>query len=160
MKHKIIAVTLALMALLALFATAAAEEDLSPEALDIAGALNCPVCAGESVRDSNAPLSRQMRAIIQEKLDAGESRQEIFDYFVARYGETVLREPPKEGFTLTLWWMPVVGMVVGAVIVGTFIARRVGRGGSDAAGDEDVQDLRLYEDRLNQDLERSDLRLS
>jgi cytochrome c-type biogenesis protein CcmH len=144
--------------------TALAEQTFSPQALEIANSLNCPICEGQSVRDSNSQLARQMRDVIQEKVAAGESRQQIVDYFVERYGIGILRDPPKSGFILTLWWMPLIGLAVGALILGTFLVQRRARSAaaSDALlNDEDSTsdpDLQRYEERFLQDLDRSDLR--
>lgn len=100
-----------------------AEEALSPEALEIANQLNCPVCQGQSVRDSNSELARQMRQLIQEKLDQGQSREQILQYFVDRYGLAVLREPPQEGHFWLLWWGPVIGLVLGAGLLALYLWR-------------------------------------
>jgi len=58
-----------------------------------------------------------MRGIIQEKLAAGESREQIIQYFVDRYGEGVLVEPPKRGFSLLVWLGPLLALAAGGVIV-------------------------------------------
>ncbi len=101
-----------------------AEEALSPEALEIANQLNCPVCQGQSVRDSNSELARQMRQLIQQKLEAGESREDILQYFVDRYGVSVLREPPRQGYFWILWWGPLVGLVGGTLLLVLYLRRR------------------------------------
>ncbi len=101
-----------------------AEEPLSPEALEIANQLNCPVCQGQSVRDSNSELARQMRQLIQEKLDQGQTREEILAYFVERYGVSVLREPPRQGFLWLLWWGPAIGLVIGILVVALYLRQR------------------------------------
>ncbi len=108
---------------LALPLAAAAEEALSPEALEIANELNCPVCQGQSVRDSNSQLARQMRQVIQQKLDAGESPEAIKAYFVQRYGIEILREPPREGFIWALWWGPVIGLALGGAVLFAYLRR-------------------------------------
>lgn len=102
----------------------AAEEALSPEALEIANQLNCPVCQGQSVRDSNSELARQMRQVIQQKLAQGESREQILQYFVERYGVGILREPPREGFLWLLWWGPIIGLAVGIIVVVLYLRHR------------------------------------
>lgn len=121
-----------------------AEEPLSPEALDIANQLNCPVCQGQSVRDSNSELARQMRQLIQQKLDAGESRDEILQYFVERYGVGVLREPPRQGYLWLLWWGPVAGLVIGIVLVAVYLRRR-GEPSSDVVVPVELEDLERVE---------------
>jgi cytochrome c-type biogenesis protein CcmH len=158
----------ALVALFALPVTVTAAEPMSPEALEIANELNCPVCEGQSVRDSNSQLARDMRAIVQERLDEGYTRQEVLDYFVDRYGVGILREPPKSGFFLTLWWAPVIGLAIGALVLGTFVAQRrraPARAatpqppGADHPAPEGDDDLSRYEAQVLRALEeRSDRR--
>ncbi len=113
-----------LCVLVAAWAPVHAEEPLSPEALEIANQLNCPVCQGQSVRDSNSELARQMRQLIQEKLDQGQTREEILAYFVERYGVSVLREPPRQGFLWLLWWGPAIGLVIGILAVALYLRQR------------------------------------
>ncbi len=121
-----------------------AEEPLSPEALEIANQLNCPVCQGQSVRDSNSELARQMRQLIQQKLDAGESRDEILQYFVQRYGVSVLREPPRQGYLWLLWWGPVVGLVIGILLVAVYLRRR-GESSSNGMVPVELEELERVE---------------
>ncbi|HYI15367.1 MAG TPA: cytochrome c-type biogenesis protein [Thermomicrobiales bacterium] len=101
-----------------------AQDVYTDETLEISRKLQCPVCDGQTVADSTSKLAGQMRAIIDEKVRAGESEEQIIDYFVARYGESVVSEPPKSGFSLALWWMPVVVVGLGAVVVGLFVRER------------------------------------
>lgn len=72
----------------------------------LADKLRCPTCQSMSVKDSEAGLSNNMKAMIREMLLQGKSESEILDFFVARYGEWILREPPKSGFNLLLWFLP------------------------------------------------------
>ncbi|MCC6935018.1 MAG: cytochrome c-type biogenesis protein CcmH [Thermomicrobiales bacterium] len=105
-------------------ATANAEDMYSQRTIKLAREIHCPICAGESVADSQTELARQIRGIIEEKVQAGESDQEIKDYFVARYGESILFDPPKSGFRLGLWWMPLIVVGVGALVVVSFVRER------------------------------------
>ena len=82
----------------------------------IAGKLACPVCAGQSVKDSNAQLAVQMRQVIAEQLDLGRSESEIIAYMVDRYGEEILLDPPKSGPQLWVWIGPVVVIAAGLVM--------------------------------------------
>ncbi len=131
---------------LALPLAAAAEEPLSPEALEIANELNCPVCQGQSVRDSNSQLARQMRQVIQQKLDAGESPDAIKAYFVQRYGIEILREPPREGFIWALWWGPVIGLALGGGVLFAYLRRGASRQPPSEESDSEV--LQRVEERL------------
>ncbi len=159
MKRSLLVIVTGVMLLLILPAVASAatpDEQLSPEALSIANSLNCPVCQGESVRDSNSQLSHDIRQLIQQKLDQGQTRQQIMDYFVSRYGVTILRQPPKQGFSLALWWIPVVAIVAGGLILAGFVTqrRRAELAGAGSAGPSpaDDLDLALFEQRIRDDV--------
>ena len=80
-----------------------ADPTLEARARDISRDIRCPVCQGETIDDSNAPISRDLRLIIRERLVAGDTDAEVVDYIVARYGEGVLFKPPAEGVNLVLW---------------------------------------------------------
>ncbi len=103
---------------------ASAQDVYAEKTLDIARKLQCPVCAGQSVADSTSQLARQMRDIIDQKVQAGESEEQIIDFFVARYGPSVMTEPPKSGFSLALWTMPVIVVLLGALVVTLFVRER------------------------------------
>ena len=103
------------------FAGAARADELDDRVRAIARELRCMVCQGETVADSNAQLSVQMRAIIREKLEAGETREQILDYFVARYGESILATPPRRGFALGVWVAPIVALLAGLTIIGVVL---------------------------------------
>jgi cytochrome c-type biogenesis protein CcmH len=78
----------------------------------------CPVCEGQTVADSNSGLAHDMRAVIREKLQAGESEQQILDDFVRSYGDSIRAEPPKHGLGLVVWVGPLLAIGVGAAILG------------------------------------------
>ncbi len=80
-----------------------ADPVLEARARGISRDIRCPVCQGESIDDSNAPISRDLRIIIRERLVAGDTDAAVVDYIVARYGEFVLFNPRAEGSTLILW---------------------------------------------------------
>jgi cytochrome c-type biogenesis protein CcmH len=163
-KRKLLAGAI-LAILISLIPTSVMADDvqMSPKALEIANNLNCPVCEGQPVRDSNSQLARDMRRTIQERLDEGYTEEEVYDYFVDRYGVGILREPPRSGFFLTLWWAPVIGIAIGALVLGTFITQRKKSGKGPAeqtvevdSTSTDDDDLSEYENRILQDLEDND----
>ncbi len=80
-----------------------ADPVLEARARDISRDIRCPVCQGETIDDSNAPISRDLRLIIRERLVAGDTDAEVVDYIVDRYGEGVLFNPRAEGANLILW---------------------------------------------------------
>jgi cytochrome c-type biogenesis protein CcmH len=76
---------------------------LEARARTISKELRCVVCRNESIDDSNAPLARDMRIVVRERLLEGDSDEEAIGFIVARYGEFVLLRPPAEGANLILW---------------------------------------------------------
>lgn len=120
-----LAIALPLLALcigLALTATGTiAAQQPSPnvddEVLRISKNLYCPVCTGVPLDVCETQACVQWRALIREKLIAGESEQQIRSYFIAQYGERVLGAPPPEGFNLSAYILPLGVLVVGAVIL-------------------------------------------
>ena len=111
----------------------------------IADQLDCPVCQGQSVKESNAPLAQQMRALINEKIADGASDDEIFDFFAARYGVGILRDPPKQGLALGVWLGPIITAAAGVLAVGVVLLRR--RPQPVPRADEGLREL---EDRIDQ----------
>lgn len=89
----------------------------------VSATLRCPVCQGESIQDSPAELAQQMRAIVRDKLRAGETPDDIRDYFVARYGEWILLEPAMTGLNILLYVFPVLLVVGGLVFVFVLVKR-------------------------------------
>ena len=114
-------IIIALFAALAIVAVAAAcslREGISPlelQAQSLNEAIMCPVCPGESIDQSRNPLAIQMRGIVVDKLEQGWSGDQIKDFFVERYGPSVLLSPPREGFSLAVWVMPPI-VLIGAGI--------------------------------------------
>jgi cytochrome c-type biogenesis protein CcmH len=158
-KRSLLAIALSVTLLLLVGGAASADDEpLSAEALSIANSLNCPVCTGESVRDSSSQLAHDMRELIQQRLDQGQTRQQIMDYFVGAYGVTILRQPPKHGFSLALWWIPVVAVIAGAgILLGFLTQRRRWSTAAATTGDEPVvalddPSLARYEELIRQDL--------
>ena len=86
--------------------------DVERRAQQINKSVMCPVCPGESIDQSQHPLAVQMRAAVDEKLGEGWSDQQVREFFVERYGPTVLLEPPAEGVHLMAWIVPPLGTVL------------------------------------------------
>ncbi len=108
------AVGLALLCVAMIIDTASADS-LDDETRRIAKTLQCPVCQGVSVADSTSELAGQMQMVIRRKLEEGATATDIQGYFVERYGEGVLLEPPRRGWSLVVWAMPVTVLLGGAL---------------------------------------------
>ncbi|MEE8469843.1 MAG: cytochrome c-type biogenesis protein CcmH, partial [Dehalococcoidia bacterium] len=87
------------------------QEPLDVLAQDIYRNLMCPLCPGQTIEQSQSELSAQMRFVVREKLAQGETREEILQFFVERYGESVLAAPAKSGFSLIVWLTPILGIL-------------------------------------------------
>ena len=79
--------------------------------------LRCPKCQNQNIADSNAPISRDLRAIVHEQLEAGATDEEIIDFLVDRYGEFVRYRPGMDSNTLWLWSAPVILFVMAIAVV-------------------------------------------
>ncbi|AQT46897.1 cytochrome c-type biogenesis protein [Bartonella choladocola] len=99
------------------------DQALEQRARDISSHLRCLVCQNESIDDSNAPLARDLRLLVRERLKSGDTDSQVVDYLVARYGEFVLLKPRLNGETLLLWLAPLLIIV----IAGSSIIWRVRR---------------------------------
>jgi cytochrome c-type biogenesis protein CcmH len=88
--------------------------------LQVAGEYRCPVCAGESVADSEAPEAVEIRDLIQRWLKEGRSQAYIRSRMLADYGESILEKPPASGLTTLVWVLP--GVAVGLSTVGLALA--------------------------------------
>jgi len=90
---------------------------------EVAAQLRCVVCQNLSVADSPSEMASQMRAIIRDRLAAGERPAEVRQYFVDRYGEWILLSPPRRGFNLLVWLVPLAAVGVGLVTVAVLVRR-------------------------------------
>ncbi len=132
---------------------AARKAVTSDDVNQIARQMYCPVCENEPLDACGTAACQQWRAQIGQMLSEGQTEQQIKDYFVARYGARVLAQPPAAGVSLWLYVLPVVGLIIGAVIV-VWLMRRMRNRASQPAitptapaanGDE-------YADRVERDL--------
>ena len=83
------------------------------------------MCQNQSVAESQAELALDMRAIIREQLQAGADEDQVVDYFVARYGDYVLMQPPARGAGLVLWLIPPALLLVGGGATWLWWRRRI-----------------------------------
>lgn len=103
------------------------DQRLEERARELSRELRCMVCQNQSIDDSEAPLARDLRLLVRERLTKGDTDQQVLDFLVARYGEFVLLKPPLESRTIILWTLPPVALLAGAI--GLFFAVRRRRTG-------------------------------
>ena len=120
----------ALLAALVVPATARASEE-NPTLRELEGELMCPTC-GTTLELSNAPAANQIRRFVRARIAAGDRKSEIEDKLVAEFGRGVLASPPKEGFDLLAWVLPLLALGVGAGVIGFLVVRWSRRDRSEA----------------------------
>jgi cytochrome c-type biogenesis protein CcmH len=105
--------------------------------------LRCLVCQNQSIDDSAAPLARDLRLLVRERLKQGDSDSQVMDYLVQRFGEFILLRPRFEWQTLLLWIAPFSTLALGGV--GAFVAMRRRRADSGAEEEQRLTDAELAE---------------
>ena len=124
---------------------------LEARARDLSAHLRCMVCQNQSIDDSDAPLAKDLRILVRERLVAGDSDDEVVDYLVSRYGEFVLLKPRFAWHTAILWFAPLVALLGG--LLGLFLAIRK-RSAKSAEGGREVPLTEEEEARLNKLLDK------
>jgi cytochrome c-type biogenesis protein CcmH len=107
------ALLLAVAALAALGAAPPGRAVTEDQVREVAANLRCVVCQSLSVADSPSETANQMRAIVRERLAAGETPEQVTAYFVEKYGTWILLAPPRRGFDLLVWVVPFVALALG-----------------------------------------------
>ena len=108
--------------------------------------LRCVVCQSQSIDDSNAPLAADLRAVVRERLLAGDSNAEVKDYLQDRYGDYVLMLPPVQGNTLALWLFPLIVLVGGGTAIVLFVRGQKRRAADGNEADDTARAARLSDD--------------
>ena len=103
-----------------------ADPTLESRARAISRDLRCMVCQNQSIDDSEAPLARDLRLLVRERLKAGDSDRQVIDFMVARYGEFVLLKPRLAWHTAILWAAPLLALLAGLAVTLRAIRRRSG----------------------------------
>ncbi len=97
---------------------------LEARARSLSAELRCMVCQNQSIDDSDAPLARDLRVLVRERLVAGDSNAQVIDYLVSRYGEFVLLKPRFAWHTLVLWAAGPLALVAGLIAIGLALRKR------------------------------------
>lgn len=90
---------------------------LEARARSLSAKLRCMVCQNQSIDDSDAPLARDLRILVRERLKAGDSDSQIREFLVARYGQFVLLEPEKSARNALLWLAPLLVLFAGGLVL-------------------------------------------
>lgn len=140
------------------------DREFEKRAQSLEKQLICPICPGETLDQSFVQISQDMKRILREKLQEGEGEGQIKDFFVARYGTSVLAAPPRSGFNLVTWIVPPIVIALGVVGL-FFVMRQMRRGGVNPVaagvggmipGDSVGSDLDDYLAEVDRDLAMDD----
>ncbi len=97
---------------------------LESRARSLSANLRCMVCQNQSIDDSDAPLAKDLRVLVRERLVAGDTDDEVIDYLVSRYGEFVLLKPKFALHTLILWASAPLALLAGAIAIFVAVSRK------------------------------------
>jgi cytochrome c-type biogenesis protein CcmH len=102
-----------------------ADPKLETRARELGRGLRCLVCQNQTIDDSDAPLARDLRFLVRERLQAGDDNEAVMRFVVARYGDFVLMRPPMDARTILLWISPFMTLALGGVLVWRMMRRRM-----------------------------------
>jgi cytochrome c-type biogenesis protein CcmH len=102
------------------------DSALETRARNLSQELRCMVCQNQSIDDSDAPLARDLRLLVRERLKAGDSDAQVLDFLTARYGQFVLLKPRLGWDTALLWGAPAAVLLVGGFAIVLALRRRQG----------------------------------
>jgi cytochrome c-type biogenesis protein CcmH len=100
------------------------DPSLEARARALSQQLRCMVCQNQSIDDSDAPLARDLRLLVRERLSTGDSDRQVMDFIVSRYGEFVLLKPVLQWHTALLWVLPPGLLLVGGAVLLVLSRRR------------------------------------
>lgn len=125
-----------------------ADPALEARARKLSEGLRCLVCQNESIDDSNADLARDLRLLVRQRIEAGDTDKEVIDYLVSRYGEFVLLRPRFDWANLALWATPLVVLLAGLVLaVVTVSGRRKRKAPAELSSAEEAAIARITGER-------------
>jgi cytochrome c-type biogenesis protein CcmH len=132
------------------------EEALQKTASEIYDHIMCPICPGQTIAQSDADTSNQMRDLVFKKLRQGETKEEIIQYFESRYGERIMAKPNKKGLNLMLWSLPFLFLVLLIILIYYLIQHWSKKGRVETVTDVDDARLGEYKERLEKELKEFD----
>jgi cytochrome c-type biogenesis protein CcmH len=127
---------LAIVAMVATTAQAVQPDEIMSDAAkeararDMSRELRCMVCQNQSIDDSEAPLARDLRLLVRERIAAGDSDAQVIDFLVVRYGEFVLLKPRLNSHTWLLWFLTPLALAIGGIAL-WMQGRRRARSGAE-----------------------------
>jgi len=129
LSHLLAALAIALLAVSTPAVALGPDEMLDDPALEqrareVSKGLRCLVCQNQSIDDSDAPLARDLRTLVRDRIESGDSNEQVLAFVVDRYGDFVLLRPPMNAYTIALWVGPTLVLLAGAFGIYATVRRR------------------------------------
>ena len=93
------------------------DQKQESRARNISKNIRCMVCQNQSIDESDAPLAKDLRILIRDKIKEGNNDTEIYKFLTDRYGDFILLDPPLKSSTIALWFLPIIFFVAGIYII-------------------------------------------
>ena len=93
------------------------DKKLELRARNISKNIRCMVCQNQSIDESNAPLAKDLRILIRNKIKDGKNDEEIYNFLTNRYGDFILLKPPFKINTVLLWFLPLIFFIIGVYVI-------------------------------------------
>ena len=116
-----------------------ADPALEKRARDLSSGLRCLVCQNQSIDDSDAELARDLRILVRERIEKGDTDEEVLRFVVSRYGEFVLLNPRVSMRTALLWGAPVALLIAGGLVLAFGMRKRKARAASGLSAEENAR---------------------
>ena len=97
--------------------------ELDARAADLYAGIMCPICNGQSISQSHAAIAQTMRQMVRERLAAGDTDKEIYEFMTDAFGRDILASPPTSGIGLAVWIVPPIALILGGFAVTLFVRR-------------------------------------
>ena len=92
-------------------------EENSKIQIEVHKNLRCLVCQGQSIADSNSDFAQTIKLVVKDLIDEGQSKEEIYDFLVSKYGEWIVYKPAVNAKNFVLWFLPYMILLLGGIII-------------------------------------------
>ncbi len=132
------------------------EEELEKTASELYELIMCPICSGQTIAQSTSETSNQMRNLVLKMLRQGETKEEVLQYFISRYGERIMAKPNKKGLNLMLWFLPFVFLSLAAIVIYSLIRHWAKKVQVETVTHFEEAEKAEYKERLEKELKEFD----
>ena len=99
------------------------SNEVNQEIIEIYKNLRCLICQGQSVADSNSDFATTLKLVVQDQVEEGKTKKEIYDFLISKYGEWIVYQPPLNKNNFLLWFLPYFILALGGLIIFSIIRK-------------------------------------